>query len=327
MSAKVVRAVVVEAHPVAAEQLRRDLWGHPVLSVVAVVRSADGVSDADVALVAADLPGAVATLAVRLPVVAMTTDGPTGAIALDAGAVDLWARGGDGGGDVADLAWRAVAAAAADVRRLGRGCPTPLPAGYADGCVLAIAAGAGSAGSLATVLAGLPPDAAAVVATPLPPGVAQAWLDRVDTQASARPAVARDGDRVVPGRVLVAAADRHLLLRPAADGGWAVAVLAGPRVNHHRPSLDVLLNSVAATAGPRAVVAVLGGVGPDGLAGLTAVRRAGGRTVVESPDTAVCPGLTAAALRSGAAEVAAPAERLAAALLDLAGGRWSNRAA
>ena len=88
----------------------------------------------------------------------------------------------------------------------------------------------------------------------------------------------------------------------------------------------MLFHSLA-HAGRRAVATVVGGAGPDGVAGLLAVRRAGGRTVVESPETAVCPDRPSRCMRSAAAEMASSAERLAAAMVDHPADLRPNRAA
>ena len=327
MPARVVRAILVDSNAVRGEQLRRELWGHAVLSVVGVVRTVGdalaAVSDggADVALVDAG----VAALAARVPVVAITSgaqDDTAGLSALAAGAIDVWAWSDD----TDDLAWRACAAATADVTRRCEPTTSWPAETSAAGSVLAIGGGTGSTASLVTVLAGLPADAAAVVATPLPAGLVPAWVADVDRYTAVRLAVARDGERLTPGRALVAPGDQHLMLRPVPGGGWSVAVRDGPTVHHHRPSLDVLFRSVA-SAGPMAAAALLGGAGPDGIAGLMVVRRAGGRTTTESAETAVCAERPGHAVQCGAAEVAATADRLAALMVHLSTGVPRNRAA
>ncbi len=328
MSAPIIRAVLVEPNPVLAEQLRRDLWGHPVLTVAAVRPTAEEAAvaaeeaGADVFVADVNAVGGLAGLAAQLPTVAIVPgDGTGGLDALSAGVVDLWPRSGD----VTDLAWRACAAANADVARLGLVQPTRAT-DSADGLVLAIGAGTGGMSALAAVLIGLPADAAGVVVTPLPAGVVPAWAERIDRYTDVRLAVAADGERLAAGRVLIASGDGHVTLRAAPGRGWAVVAKDGPAVHHARPSLDVLFQSAAA-AGPRAVAAVVGGAGPDGVAGLLAVRRAGGRTVVESPETAVCPDRPTRCLRSAAAAMAATADRLAATMVDAPADLRPHRAA
>ncbi len=333
MSARVIRAILVDANALVAEQLRRDLWGHPVLLVAGVVSSPDQVTAtvvehrADVILLDARHAADVAKLAPHLPLVALVPaddeGGEEGMAALAAGAVAVWSRNGN----VDDLGWRAVAAATARVERQRLIQPAWPAVESAEGVLFAIGGGTGSMPALAAVLAGLPADAAGVVVTPLPESVVPAWADHMSRDCAVQLSVAGDGDRIAPGWMLVAPGDHHLLVRPSPDGGWTVNVKDGPAVHHHRPSLDVLFRSVAAAAGPRAAAACLGGVGPDGVAGLLAIRHAGGRTVVESTETAVCADRTSRAFAAGAAEASASADRVAALLVHLSTEMPTHRVA
>ena len=88
---------------------------------------------------------------------------------------------------------------------------------------------------------------------------------------------AEEGDRPDGGWVYVAPPDRHLLVR--ADG--ALGLARGDLANSDRPSGDVLFRSVADHFGPRAIAAVLTGMGQDGARGVEAVGRAGGTTIAQ----------------------------------------------
>jgi two-component system chemotaxis response regulator CheB len=79
----------------------------------------------------------------------------------------------------------------------------------------------------------------------------------------------------------------------------------------HRPSVDVLMASVARAFGPRTLGIVLTGMGTDGVEGLRAIRAAGGRTLAESEESCVIYGMPKAALEAGAAERAVPLARMA----------------
>ena len=254
MSARVIRAILVDANAVMAEQLRRDLWGHPVLLIAGVVSSSEQVTAtavehrADVILLDARHAADVARLAPHLPLVAVVPaddeGGEEGMAALAAGAVAVWARNGS----VDDLGWRAVAAATARLDRQHLIQPAWPAVDSGGGSLFAIGGGTGSLPALATVVAGLPADAAGVLVTPLPASVVPAWADHVGRDCAVRLSVAGDGDQVTPGWILVAPGDRHLTVRPATDGGWTVSVKDGPAVHHHRPSIDVLFRSVAAAS-------------------------------------------------------------------------------
>ena len=102
---------------------------------------------------------------------------------------------------------------------------------------------------------------------------------------------ATDGQRFEPGHVYLAPANRHLML-----GGSVMRVLSGPRENMARPSIDVLFRSAAVALGPRVVGVILSGNLDDGVAGLLAIRRCHGVTVVQEPDEALAAELPTLAL-------------------------------
>ncbi|HYI81836.1 MAG TPA: chemotaxis protein CheB [Acetobacteraceae bacterium] len=132
---------------------------------------------------------------------------------------------------------------------------------------------------------------------------------------------AEEGDRPVGGWVYAAPPDRHLLVR--ADG--ALGLARGDLVNSYRPSGDVLFRSVADHFGPRAIAAVLTGMGQDGAQGRGS-RRAGGRHHHRPgcglPRPPACP---APPWRS--AELILPLNRIAFALTVLAGHLCHRRSA
>jgi len=112
---------------------------------------------------------------------------------------------------------------------------------------------------------------------------------------------AEDGDTLVPGRVLVAPGDLHMVLRKNGDG-YRVAVKTGPRVCYQRPSVDVMFTSVAESAGARAVGVLLTGMGSDGAQGLLKMRQAGARTIAQDESSCVVFGMPKEAIRAGAAD-------------------------
>jgi two-component system chemotaxis response regulator CheB len=128
---------------------------------------------------------------------------------------------------------------------------------------------------------------------------------------------ARDRDRVMPGRVLIAPGAMHMQLRRS-GAQYLVEVRDGPLVNHHRPSVDVLMRSVAQCAGRNAVGAVLTGMGDDGARGLKAMREAGARTFAQDEASSVVFGMPRAALELQAAERAVPLAEMAPTLLEAA---------
>jgi two-component system chemotaxis response regulator CheB len=118
-----------------------------------------------------------------------------------------------------------------------------------------------------------------------------------------------DKEPIEAGRVYVAPADYHVLVEPD-----CLSLSVDERVNHARPSIDVLFESAARVHGSRAVAVVLSGAGADGAGGAAAIERAGGTVLIESPTTAFRPDLPAAALAATASATSLPVAELAAML-------------
>jgi two-component system chemotaxis response regulator CheB len=114
-----------------------------------------------------------------------------------------------------------------------------------------------------------------------------------------------DGERFELGSVYVAPADRHMLIHAK-----AIQLVRGPRENGTRPAIDPLFRSAAAHHGARVVGIVLTGLRDDGAAGLDAIRRSGGVTVVQDPGDAAFPDMPESALALAPADHVVPIDRM-----------------
>lgn len=124
---------------------------------------------------------------------------------------------------------------------------------------------------------------------------------------------AQSGDLLVAGRALICPGNRHLKARRLPQGD--IAVLADlPRVNGHRPSVDVLFHSVAKEFGHQAIAVQMTGMGDDGAEGMGAVKAAGGITLAQSLDTCVVDGMPRAAIDRGYVNRVIPLPTLASVL-------------
>ncbi len=125
--------------------------------------------------------------------------------------------------------------------------------------------------------------------------------------------VAEDGDRLQPGRVLLAPPSAHLTV----SSGGRVRIDDQPAVRGFRPSIDVMFASLARTYGARAAGILLTGMGVDGAAGLLAIREAGGKTLVQDEASCVVFGMPRAAIELGAVQHVLPPAGLARHLVAL----------
>lgn len=141
-----------------------------------------------------------------------------------------------------------------------------------------------------------------VVVQHMPPGFTKMYAKRLNDQCRIRAKEAQTGDRVLPGTLLLApGGDKHMHLVKV-NGVYQVEVKGGPRVNGHCPSVDVLFESVAKVAGPKAVGIILTGMGGDGAKGLLQMRKAGARTIGQDESTCVVYGMPKVAYDLGAVE-------------------------
>ena len=124
--------------------------------------------------------------------------------------------------------------------------------------------------------------------------------------------LATDGAPIEPGRFYVAPPGFHLLL-----GEKGMNVMRGPRENRFRPSIDVLFRSAAVVFGPRTVGVILSGTMDDGKAGMEAIRRANGRTLMQSPEDSLFPQLPLNTLKAIPIEHCLPVPGLARMLAEV----------
>ncbi|MBS1151319.1 MAG: protein-glutamate methylesterase CheB3, partial [Myxococcaceae bacterium] len=139
------------------------------------------------------------------------------------------------------------------------------------------------------------------------------WLS---ASSKLRIKVAADGDLLVPGTVLIAPPDKHLVVPQRGK----VAVISGEPRDGHVPSASMLLESAAKTYGRRAVGMILTGMGADGADGMLAIKTAGGRTVAQSKESCVVFGMPGAAIARNAVEHIVHGDELAQVLVRLARG-------
>lgn len=166
--------------------------------------------------------------------------------------------------------------------------------------VVAIGASTGGTDAILAVVRDLPRDFPGVLVTQhMPTGFTAMYAERLNRECKMKVREAKDGDRVERGQMLLAAGDHHLRLRKDAAGYYASS-RTEQRVNGHMPSVDVLFESMAETAGPRGVGVILTGMGGDGAEGLLKMRKAGAYTIGQDQATSVVYGMPMMAYNKGA---------------------------
>jgi two-component system, chemotaxis family, protein-glutamate methylesterase/glutaminase len=185
------------------------------------------------------------------------------------------------------------------------------------GRIVAIGASTGGVEALQRILTRLPATSPVLLITQhMPPGFTTAFARRLDGQCAITVLEATDGRRVLPGHAYIAPGARHLELRRSGSH-FECRVHDGPAVSGHRPSVDVLFRSVAATAGANSLGVILTGMGRDGADGLLEMRRAGARTLGQNEASCLIYGMPKAAMQAGAVQSELSLERLTEAIVSL----------
>ncbi len=184
--------------------------------------------------------------------------------------------------------------------------------------ILAIGASTGGVQALTCVLTALPATSPGVVVVQhMPAQFTKSFADRLNSECAVHVKEAQDGDRVLPGQVLIAPGGYHMVLQRS-GAIYYVNIKDGPAVCHQKPSVEVLFNSVAKIAGPNAVGAILTGMGNDGALGLLAMRQNGAHTIAQDEETCVVFGMPKEAIAKGGAELIMPLDKIAEGLLKFA---------
>ena len=184
--------------------------------------------------------------------------------------------------------------------------------------VVGLAASAGGLAALSHVLSSLPADFAAplLVVQHLDPRH-RSWLAEIlDRRVALAVTQVRGGEKIAAGTVYVAPPDHHLLLRQS--GALDLSDLA--RVQHVRPSADLLFTSLAESWGAGAIAVVLSGTGRDGAAGVLAIKQQGGTVIAQDEASAEFFGMPDAAFRTGVVDQVLPLDDIAPALVRLTAG-------
>lgn len=182
--------------------------------------------------------------------------------------------------------------------------------------LIAIGASTGGTEAIRTVLESMPADAPAIViAQHIPASFSRPFAERLDRHSRMTVRHASDGEQIMPGHAYVAPGGLHLRVQRS-GARWICRLGEDDPVNGHRPSVDVLFDSVATHAGRNACAALLTGMGDDGARGLLAMRNAGASTFAQDQASSVVWGMPGAAVARGAAGEVLPLSRIAERLLQ-----------
>ncbi len=209
------------------------------------------------------------------------------------------------------------------VQRASAAPPPPAPPAIAlpesFNLVVGIGASTGGTTAIKEVLRALPADFPPVLITQhIPAQFSAPFAASANRQSALEVVEARDGQPLRRGCAYVAPGDQHLELR-ARDGRYVCRLRDGDKVNGHRPSVDVMFDSMVKVMGRRLVAVLLTGMGADGARGLRRIREVGGYTLAQDEATSVVWGMPGEAVKRDAACKVLPLQRIASVLSQRCG--------
>lgn len=182
--------------------------------------------------------------------------------------------------------------------------------------IVVIGSSTGGPRALQQVIPLLPSNlhAPVLVVQHMPPGFTKSLAERLNSQSVIKVREAEEGDILQSGTVYIAPGDYHMIIKQQKINGdlkEVIALTKGERVQGVRPSVDVLLNSVAPIFGQNSLGVILTGMGSDGTDGIRKLKLAGGKVMAEDESTCVVYGMPRSVIEQKLADFILPIGRIA----------------
>lgn len=194
-------------------------------------------------------------------------------------------------------------------------------AGKAVACdpeyIVLLGASTGGTEAIREVLISLPAHTPPIlIVQHIPAGFSKAFAERMDEQCPFAVKEAKDGDLILPSRVLIAPGGKQMRVREM-NGERRVVIDDSEPINRHRPSVDALFESVAELNHPKVVAALLTGMGSDGARGLLKLKGMGAVTFAQDQQSCVVFGMPREAIKIGAAKEVVPLDQMGNAIANV----------
>jgi two-component system chemotaxis response regulator CheB len=155
----------------------------------------------------------------------------------------------------------------------------------------------------------------------MPAGFTKSLAERLNSQSFLRVREAEEGDIIQTGTVLIAPGDFHMVVKQQKINGElreVIGLTKGDRVQGVRPSVDVLLESVAQIYGQNSIGVILTGMGSDGSNGIKKLKQAGGKVIAEDESTCVVYGMPRSVIEQKLADYILPIHKIAEGIVQIA---------
>lgn len=182
--------------------------------------------------------------------------------------------------------------------------------------IIAIGTSTGGTQALEFILTALPRTSSGIVVVQhMPEKFTQAFAERLNKLCQIEVLEAKNGDKVITGRALIAPGGHHMRLRRS-GAQYTVEIGDDAPVRRHKPSVDVLFSSVAEAAGKNAVGIIMTGMGDDGARGILKMFEAGAETWAQNEQSCVVFGMSKEAIKLGAIKQVLSLNQITDAIID-----------
>jgi two-component system, chemotaxis family, protein-glutamate methylesterase/glutaminase len=178
--------------------------------------------------------------------------------------------------------------------------------------LVSIGTSTGGPPALQAVLTALPRNfpVGIVIVQHMPPMFTKSLAERLNGLCQLTVKEAEEGEQIKPGTAYIAPGDKHLLIRKNLSN--TIAVLSDKPANTlHKPSVDVLMHSVADAVGQVSLGVIMTGMGADGLQGLQTMKSRGADIIAQNEESCIVYGMPRAVIEAGIANTIAPLEQIA----------------
>lgn len=199
----------------------------------------------------------------------------------------------------------------------GKGAPASLrnPLLSSEKLII-VGASTGGTEAIKAFLLGMPSDCPGILITQhMPAGFTKSFANRLNSLCQISVTEAEHGERILPGHAYIAPGDKHLMLARS-GANYVVQLSDEPPVNRHKPSVDVLFDSVADCAGKNAIGVILTGMGKDGAVGMLNMKNAGSYNFAQNEASCVVYGMPKEAVAHGGVDEIAHLNELPAMVLN-----------
>jgi two-component system chemotaxis response regulator CheB len=184
-------------------------------------------------------------------------------------------------------------------------------AGFSSQAIIAVGASTGGTEAIRTFLEALPAHMPPIVIVQhMPEKFTASFASRLNDTCALNVKEAEDGEMVSAGTVYIAPGGQHMAIQNQ-HGKTTIKVFQGELVNRHRPSVNVLFNSVAEIRGNHAIGIILTGMGDDGATGMLTMHQRGAHTIAQDEASSVVYGMPFKAVLAGGVNSVLPLNEIA----------------